>query len=90
MSFTESNGEKKSEKEDYQIMLSNSDLLDTDFKNTEKHAQKIASLYYKFLVRNINPFNVKNIIVRIEHRSLKIQNFEYSEENIKQLSSTGS
>jgi succinyl-CoA synthetase beta subunit len=73
------------EKENYQITLTNSDLLDNDIENVEKHAKKIATVYYKFLFQNIKPFNLKKIIIKIEHRNTKINSFEYSEENINQL-----
>ena len=51
----------------------------------EKHAKKIATIYYKFLSQNIKPFNFKKVIIKIEHRNTKTSNFEYSEENINQL-----
>lgn len=88
MIFKEANVKKKSEKEDYQITLTNSDLLDTDLKNIEGHSQKIALFYYKFLVSNIIPLNLKKIIVRIEHKNLKVDQFEYLDENINKLTSS--
>lgn len=88
MTFKEKSIKSNSEKEDYQITLINSDLLDTDFDNIEKHAGKIASLYYKYLLSNIKPLSLKNIIVKIKHRNLKIDRFEYSKENVIKLSSS--
>ncbi|WP_396161324.1 hypothetical protein [Flavobacterium sp.] len=73
------------EKEDYQVKITNSDLLDNDIVNVEKHAKKIATIYYKFLSQNIKLFNFKKVIIKIEHRNTKTSNFEYSEENINQL-----
>ena len=73
------------EKEDYQVKITNSDLLDNDIVNVEKHAKKIVTIYYKFLTQNIKPFNFKKVIIKIEHRNTKTSNFEYSEENINQL-----
>ena len=58
-------------KEDYQITLTNSDILDKDLENIETHVAKIVSIYYKNLVRNIIPFNYNKIIVEIEHRNGK-------------------
>lgn len=73
------------EKENYQVILTNSDLLDSDIANLEKHVKKIATNYYKFLNQNIKPFNFKKLIIKIEHRNAKTDSFEYSEENINQL-----
>ena len=73
------------EREDYQVKITNSELLDNDIVNVEKHAKKIATIYYKFLSQNIKPFNFKKVIIKIEHRNTKISNFEYSEKNINQL-----
>jgi hypothetical protein len=73
------------ELENYQITLTNSDLLDSDIENVEKHAQKLAIIYYKFLFEKVKLFNFEKIIIKIEHRNTKTNSFEYSEENINQL-----
>ncbi|WP_413998197.1 hypothetical protein ACMDB5_10430 [Flavobacterium sp. W1B] len=72
-------------KENYQITLTNSDLLDSDKENAKGHAEKIVNLYYKNLVRNIVPLNYNKIIVEIEHRNGKKQSFKYSEKEIKEI-----
>jgi len=73
-------------KEDYQITLTNSDLLDKDTENLQKHAEKIAHLYHKNLVRNISPLNYTTIIVVIEHRNGHKDSFEFSEKDIYTIS----
>ena len=73
------------EKENYQITLTNSDLLDSDTENLKKHAEKIANFYFKNLSRNIVPLNCRNIIVEIEHRNGKKDNFKYSEKEMKKI-----
>lgn len=55
-------------KEDYQITLINSDLLDSVSGNTKEHIEKIANLYYKNLINNIVPFNYNKITVNIEQK----------------------
>ncbi len=67
------------EKEIYQIILTDSELLDADQKNIEKHAEKIATIYYEHLSKTLKPFNFEKIIVIINHRDKKIDKFEYSE-----------
>lgn len=69
-------------KEDYQITLTNSDILDKDLENIETHVAKIVSIYYKNLVRNIIPFNYNKIIVEIEHRNGKKDSFKYTEKDL--------
>lgn len=66
-------------KDNYEITLTNSDLLDTDLKNIKKHSKKIAAIYYKFLVRINSPFNYNKIIVKIIHRNGKIESYKHSE-----------
>jgi len=83
MTIKEKQTGKSGNKEDYQITLKNSDLLDSDLENLNEHAKKIASLYYKSLTSTIHPLNLKKVVVTIKHRNLKIDNFEYLEENIK-------
>jgi len=73
------------EKENYQITITNSNLLDNDIENIESHAQKIAIIYHKSLMKTIPRFNFKKIIVKIKHKNAKSETFEYSEENISQL-----
>jgi hypothetical protein len=73
------------ERENYQVTLKNSNLLDSDILNIEKHAKKIALIYYDFLTQNVNPFNFKKIIIKIEHNNKKINSFEYTEKDIKNL-----
>lgn len=68
-------------KEDYQITLTNSDLLDSISENTEEHAKKIVNLYYKNLTKNIVPFNYNKITVNIEHRNGEKVSFKYSEKD---------
>ncbi len=73
------------EKEDYQITLTNSDLLDSDLKNKKKYADKIATIYCSYLGKTVKPFNFKKIIVKIEHRNGKTNSFEYSVEEFTKL-----
>lgn len=68
-------------KENYQITLFNSDLLDDEKENIKNHAKKIANLYYKNLVHNIIPFNFNKIIVEIEHRNGKKESYKYTEKD---------
>lgn len=68
-------------KEDYQITLTNSDLLDRISENKDEHVKKIATLYYKNLTKNIVPFNYNKITVNIEHRNGKKNSFKYSEKD---------
>jgi hypothetical protein len=82
MNFTERDVKSNSEKKDFQVTLTNSDVLDSDVKNIEKHALKIASLYYEYLIGSIKPLKFKKIIVTIEHKNKKIDKFEYSKENV--------
>jgi hypothetical protein len=70
-----------SKKENYQITIFNSDLLDNKTEDIENHAKKIANLFYKNLLRNIIPFNFNKIIVKIEHRNGKIKSFKYTEKD---------
>lgn len=70
------------EKEDYQITLTNSYILDTDIYNLDGHSQNIAEIYYKKLTRIITPLNLKNIIVKIEHKNGKTDKFVFSEEDL--------
>lgn len=73
------------EKENYKVTLTNSDLLDSDIANIEKHAKKIAIIYYSYLSKNVKPFNFKKIIIKIEHKNNKVNDFEYSEKDINSL-----
>ncbi len=67
-------------KEDYQITLTNSNLLDSELDNLQMHSKKIATLYNTYLTKNLKPFNVHKIIVIIEHRNGKNDRFEFPEE----------
>lgn len=71
-----------SEKEDYQITITNSELIDNNLDSTEEHANKIVSLYYIFLAKNVKSLNIKKITVNIEHKDMKISSFEYLEKDI--------
>ena len=75
----------KSGKNNYQCTVTNSDLLDTDLQNIKIHSRKIVGIYHKFLSRINSPFNYNKIIVKIEHRNGKIDNFEYSEEEMQKI-----
>lgn len=68
--------------EDYKITLTNSDSLDTDIKNLQKHAEKIVRLYYKNLSRNIVPLNCNEILIEIEHRNGEKDSFKFTEKDI--------
>lgn len=68
-------------KEDYQITLTNSDLLDDNSENIEKQVGKIVQLYYKNLTKNNIPFNYNKIIVKIEHRNGKKEIFKYTDKD---------
>ncbi len=82
MVLKENSVESNHEKEDYQITLTNSDLLDNSSTvELEKHALNIANSYYKYLKARINPLNVKKVIVKIEHRNKQADRLEYLEEN---------
>lgn len=72
-------------KNNYQCTVKNSDLLDTDLQNIKMHSGKIASIYYKFLIRINSPFKYNKIIVKIEHRNGKIDSFEYSEKEMEEI-----
>jgi hypothetical protein len=72
-------------KENYQITLTNSNLLDSDKENVENHAEKIVKMYYRNLSRNIVDLNSDKIIVEIEHRNGKKESFKYSEIEIQKL-----
>lgn len=71
----------KVKKNDYEITITNSDLLDTDSENIKTHTRKIADIYYSFLIRINIPFVYNNIIVKIIHRNGKIENFKYQEKD---------
>ena len=73
------------EKENYQITLTNSNLLDSDKENVENHAEQIVKMYYRNLSRNIVDLNSDKIIVEIEHRNGKKESFKYSEIEIQKL-----
>ncbi|WP_395046428.1 hypothetical protein [Flavobacterium sp.] len=72
-------------KENYQITLINSNLLDNEKENVESHAEKIVKMYYENLVRNIVGLNSNKIIVEIQHRNEKKESFEYTEIEIQKL-----
>ena len=76
---------KNNGKNNYQYTLTNSDLLDTDIENLKTHSRKIASNYYKFLIRINVPFNYDKIIVKIIHRNGKTDIFKYSEKEIQEI-----
>lgn len=77
--------ETKNGKNNYRYTLTNSDLLDTDLQNIKIHSKKIVSIYYKFLIRINIPFNYNKIIIKIIHKNGKIDSFEYSEKNMKEI-----
>ncbi|MET3045672.1 hypothetical protein [Flavobacterium covae] len=85
MSIKQNKIRTDNKKENYDITLINSDLLDKDIENIEKHAEKIVLLYYKNLVRNIIPFNGDKILVIIEHRNGKKDTFKFTEKEIHKL-----
>nr|WP_315153824.1 hypothetical protein [uncultured Flavobacterium sp.] len=68
------------EKEDYQITLTNSNLLDSKLEDLQMHSKKIAALYNTFLTKTLKPFNVQKIIVKIEHKNGKNNSFEFTEQ----------
>ncbi|WP_035650996.1 hypothetical protein [Flavobacterium sp. ASV13] len=72
-------------KNNYRYTLTNSDLLDQDLQNIQIHSRKIALNYYNFLIKINSPFNYEKIIVKIVHRNGKIDSFEYSEKEIKEI-----
>ncbi len=72
-------------KENYQITITNSNLLDSDKENVENHAEQIVKMYYLNLSRNILDLNSDKIIVEIEHRNGKKESFKYSEIEIQKL-----
>lgn len=71
----------KNKKQNYQITLFNSDLLDNKEENLKNHAKEIANLYHKSLINNSITFNFNKIIVEIEHRNGKKENFKFSEKD---------
>lgn len=76
----------KNGKNNYQYTLTNSDLLDKDLENIKNHSKKIAINYYNLLKRTNKPFSYNKIIVKVIHRNNKIDRFEYSEKDIKDIS----
>jgi hypothetical protein len=76
----------KNGKNNYQYTLTNSDLLDKDLENIKNHSKKIAINYYNLLKRTNNSFSYNKIIVKVIHRNNKIDRFEYSEKDIKDIS----
>ena len=83
MSIKQNKFRTDNKKENYEIILTNSDYLDSISQNLELDAKKIANLYFKNLVRNIVPLNFKKITVKIEHRNGKKDIFKYSERDFK-------
>ena len=81
MSIKQNKIRTDNKKENYQITLTNSDLLDSITENTEKHAKNIVNLYFKNLVRNIVPLNFNKITVNIEHRNGKKESFKFTEKD---------
>ena len=77
--------ENKTGKNNYKYTITNSDLLDTDLKNTKIYAEQIVDNYYNFLIRINKPFNYDKIIVEIRHRNGKIDIFKYSEIEMKEI-----
>ena len=71
----------KDNEKNYEITLSNSNLLDDEKENIENYAEKIANLYYKNLIKNIIPFDFDKIIVEIEHKNGKKEIFKYTEKD---------
>jgi hypothetical protein len=70
------------EKENYQITIENSKLLDSNLIGNKKDAEKISTIYYKYLTKAIKPFNLEKIIIEIKHRNGKKDSFEFSENEI--------
>ena len=70
------------EKENYQITIENSKLLDSNLIGNKKDAEKISTIYYKYLTKAIKPFNLEKIIIEIKHRNRKKDRFEFSENEI--------
>jgi hypothetical protein len=85
MEFKERKVGAINEKENYQISLTKSDLLDNDIKNLKTHSNKIVSLYFKFLNRTNSDFIYDKIIVNIIHRNGEIDNFKYSEKELIEI-----
>ena len=83
MSIKQNKFRTDNKKENYEIILTNSDYLDSISQNLELDAKKIANLYFKNLVRNIVPLNFKKITVKIEHRNGKKDSFKYSERDFQ-------
>ena len=77
--------EKSNGKNDYEYILTNSDLLDKDTKNLKKHSLKIVSNYYSLLTRTKKTFNYDKITVKIIHRNGKVDIFNYSEKEIQEI-----
>lgn len=77
--------EIKTRKKNYRYTLTNSNLLDTDLQNIKSHSRKIVRIYYKFLIKINSPFTFNKIIIQIIHRNGKIDNFEYSEREMKEI-----
>lgn len=67
----------------FQITLTNSDLLDIELENVQIHSKKISAIYYNHLVKTLVLFNFKKIIVKIEHRNGKTESYEFAAENFK-------
>lgn len=69
-----------SEKKDYIIEITNSDLLEKDSINLDKYGLIIANLYKKDLIKNRS--NFKNIIVIINYRNGNNKRFEFTEKEL--------
>lgn len=68
--------------ENYKITIKNSRLLDSNLIGNKKDAEKISTIYYKYLTKAIKPLNMEKIIIEIKHSNGKIDSFEFSENEI--------
>jgi hypothetical protein len=67
-------------KKDYIIEITNSDLLEQDSINLKRYSKNIACLYKEDLIKNRS--NFENIIVKINNRNGKNQNFEFTHDEL--------
>lgn len=81
MEVQQSKNNKEYKNENYQITLTNSDVLDKEENNLNIHSEKIVALYYKNLIRNSKSLDFDTIAVTINHRNGNIDIFKYDKVN---------
>ena len=72
-------------KENYKLTLIKSDFLDNNFDNINKYSNEIVILYYDILMKNNTHLNFDKITIEIIHNNGKKSRFDYSYEDIKEI-----